>query len=101
MPSLVLEDDISVIVLAGLDSVSSFHRRRGHRIFRDLQGMNNTRDITKYSEENIDQEVGVAATFEKDTKRRDEDGEDDLADVTISRTQSALIWWSRNSHAEH
>lgn len=83
MPSLVLEDDISIVVLAGLDSVSSFHRRRDHRIFRDLQSMDNTRDITKYSEENIDQEVGVAATFEKDTKGRNEDGEDDLADVTI------------------
>ena len=78
-------------VLAGLDSVSRFHRRRDHRIFRDLQSMNDTRDITKYSEENIDQEVSVAAAFEKDTKRRNEDGEDDLADVTISRT-SALIW---------
>lgn len=53
--------------------------------------MNDTGNITKYSEEDIDQEVGVTASFEEDTKRWNEDGKDDLADVTTSETQSAQI----------
>lgn len=53
-----------------------------HKRFSDLQGMNNTWNITKYSEEYVNQQVRVAATFEEDANRREEDGEDDLANVT-------------------
>lgn len=50
----------------------------------DIQGMDDTRNITQYCQENVDEEVGIATALEKNTKRREEDGEDDLADVACS-----------------
>ena len=57
----------------------------------DLQGMDDTRNITQYCQENIDKEVGIATALEENTKRREEDGEDDLADVAIVRATLVLI----------
>lgn len=43
--------------------------------------MNDSWNVSQYCEENVDEEISVAASFEKDTKRRQEDGKDDFADV--------------------
>ena len=64
----------------------------------DLQGMNNTRNITQYCQENVDEEVGIATALKENTKRRQEDGEDDLADVAIVRTK--LVFKFRKSSTE-
>ena len=56
----------------------------------DLQGMDDTRNITQYCQENVDEEVGIATALEENTKRREEDGEDDLADVAIVRAKLVL-----------
>ena len=53
----------------------------------DLQGMDDTRNITQYCQENVDEEIGIATALEENTKRREEDGEDDLADVAIVRAK--------------
>ena len=42
-----------------------------------------TRDITQNRQEDIDKEIGTAAALEKDADGREEDGEDDFADVAI------------------
>ena len=43
--------------------------------------MDNTRDVSEDGQKDVDEKVGVASTFKKDTKRRKEDGEDDLKTV--------------------
>lgn len=43
------------------------------------------RNVTQNRQQDIDEEVGIASTLEKDTKRRQDDSEDDLDDVTIHR----------------
>ena len=58
----------------------------------DLQGMDDTRNITQYCQENVDEEVGIATALEENTKRREEDGEDDLADVATVRAKLVLIF---------
>lgn len=45
--------------------------------------MDDTRDVTQNGQEDVDEEIGIAAALEKDTQRRKEDGEDDFADVAI------------------
>ena len=46
--------------------------------------MNNARDVAQNCQEDVDEEVGIATTLEEDTKRWEDDGEDDLADIAIS-----------------
>lgn len=47
----------------------------------DVQGVDDSGDVTKDGEEDVDEEVGAAAALEEDTDGGEEDGEDDLADV--------------------
>lgn len=47
----------------------------------DLPGVDDTRDPTQDRQTNVDQEVGVAASLEKDRKRRQEEGQEVEADV--------------------
>lgn len=47
--------------------------------------MDDTRDVAQYRQEDVDEEIGIATTLKENTKRWDEDGEDDLADVTIGQ----------------
>ncbi|KAM0805699.1 hypothetical protein BDR22DRAFT_299087 [Usnea florida] len=58
----------------------------------DLQGMDDTRNITQYCQENVDEEIGIATALEENTKRREENGEDDLADVAVVRAKLVLIF---------
>lgn len=43
--------------------------------------MNNARNVTKDRQEDVDQEVGTAATLKEDSERRENDGKDDLANI--------------------
>jgi hypothetical protein len=43
--------------------------------------VNDTRNVTKDGEEDVDQEIRAATTLEEDTERWEDDGKDDLADV--------------------
>jgi hypothetical protein len=38
---------------------------------------------TEDGQEEVDEEVGAAATLKEDTERREQDGEDDLDDVAV------------------
>lgn len=51
----------------------------------NLQSMDNTRDVTKYCEKDVDQKVGIATTLEEDTDWWQKDGEDDFADVAMNK----------------
>lgn len=47
--------------------------------------MDDTRNVTQYREEDVDQQIGATATLEEDTERWEDDGEDDLADVAANQ----------------
>lgn len=79
---LILENDVPVVELTKLNHVSAVCKTE-HKKFSNLQGMNDTWNITKYREEYVNQQVCVAATFKEDANRREEDGENDLANVTM------------------
>lgn len=49
----------------------------------DVQGVDDTGQVTEDSQEDVDEKVGVAATLEEDAERRENDGEDDFADITV------------------
>lgn len=49
--------------------------------------MNDTRDVTQYREEDVDQQIRAAATLEEDTERWEEDGKDDFANVAAKSSQ--------------
>lgn len=46
--------------------------------------MDDTRDVAQDCQEDVDEEVGIATALEEDTKRWEDNGENDLADVAIS-----------------
>jgi len=50
---------------------------------RNLQGVDDAWNVPQYCQEDVDEEVGIATALEEDTKRREENGEDDFADVAI------------------
>lgn len=43
--------------------------------------MDDTWDVTEDSQQNVDEEVGAAATLEEDTEWWEDDGENDLANI--------------------
>ena len=45
--------------------------------------MDDTRNVTQDREKDVDQEICIATALKEDTKRWEDDGEDDLADVAI------------------
>lgn len=44
--------------------------------------MDDTWNVTQYCQEDVDEEVGIATALEEDTKWREDDGENDFADIT-------------------
>jgi len=43
--------------------------------------VDDSRNVTKDGQQDVDQEVGAATTLKEDTERWEEDGNDDLDDV--------------------
>ena len=38
-------------------------------------------NVTQNSQQDVDEEISIAAALEEDTERREEDGKEDLADI--------------------
>jgi hypothetical protein len=49
-------------------------------------------NVSKHSQQNVDEEVGVASALKEDTDRWEDDGEEDLADVAVGVLASASAW---------
>lgn len=49
----------------------------------DVQGVDDSGNVTEDREEDVDEQVGAAAALEEDADGGKEDGEDDLADVAV------------------
>ena len=62
----------------------------------DVQGVDDTGQVGQAGQEDVDEEIGTAATLEEDTQRRQEDGKQDLADVAGGERHgdSVVGWWS-------
>ena len=56
-----------------------------------LQRVNNSWDVTQDGQENIDQKVCIASPFKKHANRRENDGEDDLDDITVEYSVSDMF----------
>lgn len=56
-----------------------------------LQGVDDTWDVSQDCQEDVNEEVGVAAAFEENPERWEDDGEYDFADVAIFPMISAMI----------
>ena len=46
--------------------------------------MDDTRDVAQDRQEDVDEEIGITTAFEEDTKRWEDDGQNDLADIALS-----------------
>lgn len=49
--------------------------------------MDDTGNVTKDGQEDVDEEICATATLEEHTKRRKKDGDDDLDDITAKSRQ--------------
>jgi hypothetical protein len=46
--------------------------------------VDDTRDPSQDGQTDVDQEIGTTSALQEDTQRGEDDGEDDLADVTVN-----------------
>lgn len=51
------------------------------------------RNITKNCQQDVDQKVSTASALEEDTKRREDDGKNDLADIAMENISLAFALW--------
>lgn len=72
-----------MFVLKGCPGWNSGRRRAGDHI----QGVDDTGDPTQDGQTDVDQEVSTTSALQEDTQRRQDDGEEDLADVTVQWSQ--------------
>lgn len=56
-------------------------RLKSARTEEDAQGVDDAGDVAKDGQQDVDEEVGIATALEENTKRRQDDGEDDFDDV--------------------
>ena len=49
----------------------------------DVQSVDDTWDVTQDRQQDVDEEVGIAASLQEDTDGWQEDGKDDLADIAV------------------
>jgi len=46
--------------------------------------MNNTRNVSKDRQQNVDEKISSTSSFKEDTQRGEDDGEEDLTNVAAS-----------------
>lgn len=53
--------------------------------------MDDTRDVSQNREQDVDEQIGAAATLEEDSQGREEDGKNDLEDVAVGRNMVSTL----------
>jgi hypothetical protein len=48
---------------------------------QNIQSVDDTGNVTQNCQEDVDEEVGIATALQEDTKRWEDDGKDDLANI--------------------
>jgi hypothetical protein len=67
--------------------------RDSNSIFRlgeDIQGVDDSRNVTEDCEEDVNQQIAAASALEEHTQRWEDDGKDDFADVTVEKLARRL-----------
>lgn len=84
---LVLENDvpelrnnISIYILG----ITQLRRLAAWTGWQYVQSVDDAGQVTKNGEQDVDKQVGTAASLEEDAERRQHDGKDDLADIAVS-----------------
>jgi len=57
----------------------------------DIKGVDDAGDVSKNGQQNVDEQVGTAATLKEDSERWEDDGKDDLADVAGGERHCGLV----------
>lgn len=81
LKALVLENDVPIFQLV---------LPVGNWTLDDVQGVDDTRNVTQDGQQDVDEKVGIATSFKEDTQRREDDGKDDLADISVAGSRSAM-----------
>jgi len=63
------------------NDIDVFSRSHSLVLEDDVQSVDETGNETKNGQRDVDEQIDTAATFEEDSKRGKDDGEDDLADI--------------------
>lgn len=66
----------------------------------NVQRVDDAREITQDGEQNVDEQIRSAAALEEDAQRRQDDGKNDLADITIVALQVSGWNTSTNDSAD-
>jgi hypothetical protein len=88
---LVFEDNVAT---SGLARSAFVEGQKGQGIAAEadhVHSVDNTGNPTKDGQTDVDQEVSTASALQEDTQRRQDDGEDDLADITVKSISSVLL----------
>jgi hypothetical protein len=88
---LVFEDNVAT---SGLARSSFVEGQKGQGIAAGadhVHSVDNTGNPTQDGQTDVDQEVTTASALQEDTQRRQDDGEDDLADIAVKSISSALL----------
>jgi hypothetical protein len=59
-------------------------RHKKTRDVKHIPCVDDTRDPSQDGQTDVDQEIGTTSALQEDTQRGEDDGEDDLADVTVN-----------------
>jgi hypothetical protein len=80
---LVFEDDVAASGLVSRGFLRSGTVEGSTPRADHVQGVDNTGDPTQDGQTDVDQEVSTTSALQEDTQRGQDDGEDDLADITV------------------
>jgi len=61
----------------------------------DVQGMDDTRNVTQDRQQNVDQDISTTSSLQEDTDGWEDDGEDDLNDVACGERHDGRFNTSR------
>ncbi|RDW82187.1 hypothetical protein BP6252_03299 [Coleophoma cylindrospora] len=63
----------------------------------NVQGVDDSRNVTQDGQQNVDQEISSASALEEDTKRWEDDGKNDLANIAEGKV-STMHWEGKERH---
>lgn len=97
---MYLKCRVSAVTLRHVHGATMWRHGPNERRRGDSQSMNDTWNVAQYCEKDVDQEIGIAATFEEDAKRWQDHGEDDFANVAVIDQSSACVFMIRKHDGE-
>lgn len=91
LATLVFEDNVATRGLARSAFVEGQNGKGIATGANHVHSVDNTGNPTQDGQTDVDQEVSTASVLQEDTQRRQDDGEDDLADIAVKSIPSVLL----------